>query len=330
MTAKHVTVPCRLCTNTLLPSTARKTGNLCLSCFHRERGRLEDEARESRPGCAGCDGSTESSAFWFDWQLAKQGKYRFRKYPKYLRPVRRVKGGDRYVCTECGAPWYLPGAPQPQHMMLIPPACVAQFEAWCEREITCTTSVLEAARAIGATPPSYDDHADDVRIPCKVTTRKGEQIELAVLRFSRLPPIPWMDERPQHLPHFRLADEIASVEPSRFALSRQVRSAFIADRRGAIDRDWLSVDVVSRTGRRYRLNGSPLFFDRDGVPGEALRPAFRSGGLAVPAKPHGPETVFAADWFGGAKLLNFSRDPVTGFLSWLRWRLGGNLSGNKP
>lgn len=326
MTATSETVPCRLCGNRHLPSTSRKTGGLCLDCFHREKGRLEDEARESRPGCAGCDGSTEATAFWFDWQLAKRSKDRYQKYPKYLRPVRRVKGGDRYVCSECAAPWYLPLAPERQHMMLIPPACVPQFEEWCVKEVACTASVLEAARTIGATPPDYDDHSDDVRIPCEVTTRMGEKIDLAVLRFSRLPPIPWMDERPQHLPQFHLADEIASVEPSRFALSRGVRSAFVVDRRGAVDRDWLSVDVVSRKGRRYRLNGAPLFFDSDGVAGEELRTAFRGGGLSVPAKPHGPETVFAADWFDGAKLLNFARDPVTAFVSWLRWRLTAEQS----
>ena len=89
------TLPCRLCKKPVLPSTAGKTGGLCLECDHEERRRIEHEARVSHPGCPACDGSTRASAFSFDWEAARAGRGDMGKYPTYLRPQHRVKRGSR-------------------------------------------------------------------------------------------------------------------------------------------------------------------------------------------------------------------------------------------
>ncbi len=66
MTATHTTLPCRLCSKSVLPSTAAKTSGLCLDCFYEEKARITREARASHPGCVACDGSGTAEPFWFD------------------------------------------------------------------------------------------------------------------------------------------------------------------------------------------------------------------------------------------------------------------------
>jgi hypothetical protein len=316
---------CRLCTNTLLPSTSRKTGGLCLDCFHSEKHRIEREAREATPGCARCDGSTQAGALWFDWRQALQGKGEFQKYPKYLRRVGTTKGGERHVCSVCSAPWFLQGdRGLHRMMMMVPQTCEPQFEAWCKNKLVCPAPILAMARSIGGAPPDFEDEADEVKIPCSVTMRSGEHVELAVLSFSRLPPIPSAAEPSEKRARFRLVDELASIAPSRFALPRRVRLASALTRLPSVDRDWLTTTVVNRQGKRFQLSRGTLFFDHGGVVGEELRLAYRSDGMRVPDKPHGPVTVFTADWFDAAKELRIAGDPVTALLSWVRWSLGGS------
>jgi len=327
MTATHPTLPCRICTKAILPSTSRKTEGLCLDCYYEEMHRKEREARESNPGCAACDGSSKAIVCSFDWPRAVAGEGEYRKYPRYLERERAVKGGERYHCTRCAAVWYLRNTPRgPQRglrMRLIAAPFVSLFSLWSTRRAVCPERILEVAYRIGGAPVGpYCDGQDAVWIPCRVTTRQGERIDLAALRFSDEPPIPSGDDRPEKLDRYRLIDDVADIVASRLALPRGVRryaSQMIELRMG-----FRPTAVKSKSGKSYVLNGPQLFFDRDGIAGEDLHLARPDRDAPLINDAHGPIIVFAADWFDAAdamRLLVNPLNPLAATTSWLRWTL---------
>lgn len=319
MTATHLTFPCRLCGVATLPSTVKKTGGLCIDCWYTEKHRIKQEARAAAPGCAACDGSGNAVVCAFDWEQALSGKGEYAKYPRYLQRDRAVKHGERYACSRCSAVWYLQQGARGARMMLVHAASAGVFGMWSLRAVQCPAHLLDAARAIGAAPvDAYGGGVGMVCIPCSVTTRSGARSELAALVISDDPPIPEVEDAPEKLPRFHLADAIASIGPSRFALPRSVRCAMaqaVEQRMGL-----MPTGVAAPGGRRYVINGRPLFFERDGFTGAQLRLA---GGGRADLAGDGPRLtdVFVADWFEGADDMRIAADPVTAALSWVRWKL---------
>lgn len=323
MVAKHLTFPCRLCGIATLPSTVKKTGGLCIDCWYTEKHRLKTEARTTAPGCAACDGSGSGVVCAFDWERALSGKGEYAKYPRYLQRERTVKNGERYACSQCGAVWFLQQGARGPSMMLVNAACAGVFGLWSTRAVQCPAHVLEAARAIGAAPVDpYGGGRGEVCIPCSVTTRSGARSELAALVISDRPPIPDVEDAPEKLPHFHLADAIADIAPSRFALPRAVRHAVanaVEQRMGL-----MPTGVVAPGGRQYVINGRPLFFERDGITGSQLRLAGLAGmDNRATLAGDGPRLtdIFVADWFAGADAMRIADGPVDAALSWLNWRL---------
>ena len=305
------TYPCRNCATLILPSTAAKTDGLCLICESDSRHERERVAREETPGCAACDGSGRKT-YRFDWTGALAGgRHWDRKYPLYLKRVCKVRDGERYRCSVCNAVWFLHFTPDARLMTLVSAPYVPVFDAWSKRALGFPQQILEDARRIGANPVMIQGGDEgEVLIPCCVTTRQGERIELAALMFSDGPPIPSGSDPEDRLNSYRLMEDVASIEPSRFALPADVRASIASSHESAYDTSF--THVITPAGIPYTISGWHLFYNLDGVVGKDIRLHKNVRGSGVLNWGHGPYTVFVADWFPGANSLRI------GFWWWLR------------
>ena len=210
-------------------------------------------------GCPKCDGY---ELIQYNWKLAlKRDGGKFDKYRDYLSLEQHLKSGSLYICSICGARWYLDRA---QEMMTFILEDELSFVLdWNSRILQLPSELLSVARKIGFSRlPILAGGDRAICLPCKIISKSGDIFELAMIVFQDNPPLrvwKWS---------VRLFDDVAQIQPSKFALSRSVRRAAAAARE--IRMNFAPTVVESPEGRFFVLNGAQNFFVMDNVEASSL------------------------------------------------------------
>jgi hypothetical protein len=254
---------------------------------------------DDKPGCPSCDGTEYVS---FSWAAAVEGAggavggaaQRIGRYPQHLQRESGLKFGSLYACPTCGEKWYLDRLEE--WMSVIPRDRLPLLQEWNGRDLILPAELLAVAQEIGATPPDiYGNGSEYVQVPCDVTTKAGERITMALLSFQGSPPI----EQSSHT--IRFADEIASLRPSEFALTREVRLA--TSQATEQLNGFAPTHVKAPDGRFFVLNWTVDLFFEGGVKGSDLVIAHERIHEWPPIVSSKKVTTFFADRFPGVERL---------------------------
>ncbi len=294
MSAVTKKIPCRVCSAAILSATAQKHEGLCARC-HKQAERFRFlEKHESKPGCPSCDGQRMIS---FNWRAALERKgHEIDKYPKFLRRERSLKAGFLYRCPVCEARWYLDS--REEMMAVVPESRLSLLEEWNVKELFPSVEILKTAQSIGATPINlYGGGSESVCVPCEVLTTGGETFKEAILSFQKAPPIShWSSS-------VRLLDEVVSIRPSEFALSKQVRYA--TSQAPEIRMCFSPTLVQSTSGFVFVINGQADFMLFEGVKGKDITLSTATPNESLPLASRDPAlaSYFVGDWFPHAESL---------------------------
>ena len=175
-----------------------------------------------------------------------------------LEFVRALKFGDLYRCGVCDRWWYLdPDSPM---MERVPTPRRELLDAWDAKRLSPSGSDLGVMREIGATCSDlYGNERGDWNVPCKIRWADGDISDPCVLIVSKRPPINDWQRR------LALFEDIASLEPSKYALPREVRLA--SYNAPEISMGFTPTHVKSSGGAIFILNGYNDVFWYDGVKG---------------------------------------------------------------
>jgi hypothetical protein len=242
-------------------------------------------------GCPVCDRG--DTTVRFNWKLSletPEGEYG--RYTRTLFEKKALKAGRLFECPTCQRSWYLEGSWE--MMCLVPEDKLSLVEEWGSAPLNLPPELMAKAGDIGATPShQLSGEKNYAEVPCKVLTRQGDWIDKCLLAFKLSPP---MEE--YFLPA-RLFKDVADIQPSDYALPLEVRSASSLSAQVRPGR--ATTDVETAEGRRFLLNWTVNFFDRDGVQGKDLRlaagkPKRGKGRVALAAEPLKEITFFFGDW----------------------------------
>ena len=250
-------VSCRLCGAKILPRTADKYDGICSRCHTKQKREQFLKKHEAKPGCPSCDGMGYKS---FNWEMAQERTGdEIDKYPKYLEKEQFLKFGDLYRCPICDEKWFLD--PKEQFMIVVPKDRLALLWDWHSRQLYLNKELLSKAKSIGTNPSRiYEANSEHVAIPCKVTTRKSEDIDFSMIVFQTGHPI---DTQAKNI---RFVDEIADIEQSKYALPSAVRIA--CSRAEEVSMTFAPTYVQTSDGQPFVLNWMPSFFWYNGIEGE--------------------------------------------------------------
>lgn len=207
-----------------------------------------------------CEKCRAGELFSFDWGYAK-GRHdaEHSALVEALHFQERLRRGQFYRCSACGAYWYLD--PRQKVMTIVPAERMGLLREWNRRPIRLSLRILAKLRSIGSSPPYYGIGTEYRETPCTAITTSGDRIELAV--FSPQSGAPVEDWR-----NYRLGSEIADVEESPCALPLKVRIA--AAKAQEVAMGFAPTVIEMPNGEAFTLNGSANFLV---VPGQDARTA---------------------------------------------------------
>jgi hypothetical protein len=204
--------------------------------------------------------------------------------------IGNLKFGEHYRCKVCGMSWFLDEESRGANMCSIPDEYQPLLPEWNRRPLRPTPEVFEALRRIGGTPPEgHGRESRSVSVPCRITTKRGERLDFTRVVFQKTPPLRLETK-------LFFIDKIASVEPSEYAMSRELR--LVTSKAEELRMCFSPTLVEAPNGRLYVINGWPDFFDLDGVRGADLRLSARALDLKRPPPVYrcGPTNAVIADW----------------------------------
>ena len=250
------------------------------------------------PKCKVCDDPPHTA---FNWQYAQENRgHKLHALFDQLKQVKSLKCGHLYACQLCGLNWVLDD--DRYAMTRVPNDRRDILNEWNENQLPVEQEQLRVLEAIGGTAPKYwMGHDRVIAIPCAISPRSGERIDPAVVWITKRPPIDDFTSR------IRLYQNIRAVEPSRFALSMDVRRATVLA--GEIKMGFAPTRVVATNGTPFVLHWATSLFHQDGITGSEIRLSakrFRMDESATIAETMDftHATYFYADWFEGAEHLN--------------------------
>jgi hypothetical protein len=242
-------------------------------------------------GCPTCDRGDRIVRF--NWKLSLETpEGEFGRYTRTLFEKKTLKAGRLFECPTCQRPWYLEGSGE--MMSLVPEDRRSLLEEWGSTPLNLSPELMEKAGEIGATPAhQLSGEKNYAEVPCKVLTRQGEWMDKCLLAFKSSPPL---EDYP--LPS-RLLKDVADIQPSDYALPLEIRSASSLSVQDKLGR--ATTLVESAESRRFQLNWTVNFFDREGIPGKDLRlavgkPKRAKGRVPLAAEPLEQITFFFGDW----------------------------------
>jgi hypothetical protein len=238
---------------------------------------------------ATCDSCGAGKLLSFNWRYAQDApKPEHRRDLSVFVDPMALRFGSLYECKVCGQPWYLYG--DPSFMNFVPPARMELIRRWNESEIALAPEHVRKLKAIGPTPPDiYGNRRQYCEVPCAVTTLEGARIEMAVVSVQRHAPF-------EHWRTYRLASEIAEIEPSRYALPLSVRVA--ASKAEEIRMGFAPTMVEWPNGGPIALNWSQHFLVRPGVSAGDVRVSKRDIDMKKPPEVYNgtkDDVYFVAD-----------------------------------
>ncbi len=168
-----------------------------------------------KPSCNAC-GTGETVSFNWEYAKSTSEQNSKRDLSVFVKP-RQLRYGTIYRCNVCDAAWYLFGIPEIMHA--VPIERLKLIEEWNSSPISLPKDCLAILQTIGRTPfDQYGNGSEYNETPCTVTTKIGEEIDLAVVSFQNHAPF-------EESRNYRLASEVKSIKPSPFTLPLTVRTA---------------------------------------------------------------------------------------------------------
>lgn len=168
--------------------------------------------------------------------------------------IETLRSGYLHQCRECGAYWYLDA--DEDYMTHVENTLLATIRAWSQRALPLSDSQQAAVDSIGANPVTMHGHYRVFTVPCAITTQENELLDPAYLVFQNHAPM----ER--HIT-YRLASDIKKIEPSRYALTYEVRKK--THRAPEIAKDFDALQVQFRSGEKALLWREQSFLDEEGI-----------------------------------------------------------------
>jgi hypothetical protein len=130
-----------------------------------------------------------------------------------LTLIKEGRFGYLAECPLCRATWYQSDCCEKPDFL--PTQDREMLDRWMAKPLTASEEVLKRLQKIGAGREPFTG------VPCVATTLDGRRRDFCQVQFQRHPPL-----SPDHSKKNTLfIDEVASVEPSEYALSRGIRQA---------------------------------------------------------------------------------------------------------
>lgn len=209
-------VDCTSCGAAILPATFLLNSGLCGPCAKKRKAKEKLRKHNEIAGCPSCDGTNFIN---FNWEFAVTGNVpELAKYPKYLVPSEKLKNGSLWKCQVCENWWYL-NETQNQ-MNAVPKERQGLLVRWNSLPLEPLIDMVKTLSEIGATPPDiYGNGQGEIRVPCRVITKSNETYDCAWICFAQGPPLDLWPSKTF------LLDEVLRIEPSPFALPKEIRVA---------------------------------------------------------------------------------------------------------
>lgn len=209
-------------------------------------------------GDAECDACLFGNVYSFNWNYARSGKgvpdWPAAKIESFVLE-QTLKAGHLYRCQNCNNAWYLdPGgfmmnSVQNERLPLI--------RDWSERRLSLTEELEYALSHIGRTSPDvYGNGAQYEEYPCAVQTTSDEFVSIAVVTKQHHAPF-------EHYRDYRLGSDIASIQPSDYALPLEVR--LVTARAHEQRMGFAPTILETESGERLTANWTTNFIKLDGI-----------------------------------------------------------------
>ena len=245
----------------------------------------------SEGACPICDGADRTVRF--NWRLSSEtSQGEFKKYTRTLLEKNPLKVGFLFECPTCGQQWYLDGLRE--MMTVIPRNKTALIEKWNASPLFLSSDLFKKAKSIGATPVHQNStERNYAEVPCKVLTRKGENIDKCLLLFRNGPPLESYGRA------IGFIQDIADLTPSDYALPFEVRAASSQSKETRTGSALTPVE--SNQGVRFNLNWAVNFFDKKNIQGKdihllMLNPQNKRQRFPIISEPIGDITFFMGDF----------------------------------
>ncbi len=205
-----------------------------------------------------------------------------------IEPIEAWKFGHLYQCSRCSCSWFLPE--HKQFLQRINDNLLPLARYWNQTSLTLNSSTLSALAKIGGVEGSKDC----ISIPCVVENVSGGYHDKAVVLISKQPPYFWYEPTIVHW-----ADQLATINPSPFALPLDVRKA--SSEKREVSMGFAPVGIVDRQGTEYTLSYESRFFDNNGIKGEEISLSGREKKWKKTVLPSPPQAFYFVDWFDGCE-----------------------------
>ncbi len=184
----------------------------------------------------------------------------------------------------CCCSWFLPE--HKQYLQRIHDNLLPLAHYWNQTPLTLNSSLLSALAKIGG----VEGYKDCIAIPCAVENVSGEYHDKSLVLISKQPPYSWYEP-----PIVHWADELLTINPSPFSLSRNVRKASSQQRE--ISMGFAPVGVVDKKGTEYTLPCESHFFNSNGIKGEEISLSGRENKWKKTVLPSPTQAFYFVDWF---------------------------------
>jgi len=147
--------------------------------------------------------------------------------------------------------WYVAPEDRDANWFFVEKTSLEALENWNKKDLMVSEVFMPILKEIVATPPdAYGNGSDYISIPCQITLKDGWVFETALLQLQYLPPF-YASE------HIILIDEVAKIEPSKYALPLDIR---VATALAFEVRMSYAPTVIENGGYSFILNWTNNFF----------------------------------------------------------------------
>jgi hypothetical protein len=197
--------------------------------------------------CKHCEGS---DSFWL-WGARD-------KFIVAFKEVKELKFGSLVSCPECEniySKTSYPAAKGTVQLTRVGKSELAGVEKWNAAKLTPTKEQLKVLKEIGATPPdAYTNGSDTISFPCKCILKNKKELDYCYVYFRMQPPL---KSNLYGAKSYYLLNEVETILPSEFALSKEVRYA--TTRANELQMSFAPTVVLGPDKKKYYFNWTNEF-----------------------------------------------------------------------
>ncbi|HWZ21831.1 MAG TPA: hypothetical protein VNW06_04215 [Cytophagaceae bacterium] len=198
----------------------------------------------------------------FNIQIAETGKEKeLKQINDALLFQKELSVGEIYLQKDTNNYWYINETNTIAR--LIKNKQIELFYEWDKRELLPSDAQFEILSSIGGLPSTqYMMEPKSVRVPASITKRNGEVIDFCIVHFSPAPPFQ------RYFHDCILLDDVIDINPSKFALSHDLRlSSILADE---IRMGFSPFVVRTNKGDLLTYNGTTQFVSDANIKGDEI------------------------------------------------------------